>query len=254
MSDQDRPYVTATVERAVATLTLDSPHNRNALSRRLVTELREHLAAAAADPAVRAVVLAHTGPVFCAGADLAEAADGPAAGTARLLALLRELVELPKPVLARVDGHVRAGGLGLLGACDLVVAGPASSYAFTEARIGVAPAVISLTTLPRLTGRAAARYYLTGEVFDAAAAQDCGLITVAAADVDATLSELLDGVRAGSPQGLAASKRLATREVRAALDAYGEEMAALSAELFASAEAAEGMVAFLQRSKPSWAV
>ncbi|MEV4414804.1 enoyl-CoA hydratase family protein [Catellatospora sp. NPDC049609] len=254
MSDQDRPYVTATADRAVVTLTLDSPHNRNALSQRLMTELREHLAAAAADMAVRAVVLAHTGRVFCAGADLTEAADGPAAGTARLLALLREIVELPKPVLARVDGHVRAGGLGLLGACDLVVAGPSSSFAFTEARIGVAPAVISLTTLPRLTGRAAARYYLTGEVFDAAAAQACGLITVAADDVDEALSGLLDGVRAGSPQGLAASKRLAGRDVRAALDAYGEDMAALSAELFATEEAAEGMTAFLQRGKPSWAV
>lgn len=246
------PLVTSTVERAVATLTLDSPHNRNALSARLVTELGEHLAAAAADPAVRAVVLAHTGKAFCSGADLSEVAEGPAAGTARLLALLRAIVELPKPVLARVDGHARAGGLGLLGACDLVVCGPRATFAFTEARIGVAPAVISLTVLPRLSDRAAGRYFLTGEVFDGAAAQACGLVTEAVSDVDATLSRLLDGVRAGSPQGLAASKRLATARVRAALDAGGAAMAALSAELFTSAEAVEGITAFLQRREPSW--
>ncbi|GIF98686.1 enoyl-CoA hydratase family protein [Catellatospora citrea] len=246
--------VTSTVERGVATLTLDSSHNRNALSAGLVAQLGEALAAAAADPGVRAVVLTHSGRVFCAGADLTEAAGGGVAeGTARLLGLLRAIVELPKPVVARVDGQVRAGGLGLLGACDIVLAGPASGFAFTEARLGVAPAVISLTTLTRMPERAAARYYLTGEVFDAAAAVACGLVTLAGDDVDALLAEVLAGLRAASPQGLAASKLLTTAAVRRALDEHGTRLAEESARLFATDEAIEGMTAFLQRRKPSWA-
>src|SRR5450631_3502794 len=124
------------VDDAIATVTLDSPANRNALSAQLVDELSAHLETAAVEQAVRAIVLTHTGSTFCAGADLGEssAQDGPAKGTARMLALLQLIVELPKPVLARVDGHVRAGGLGLIGACDLALAGPHSSFAFTEVR------------------------------------------------------------------------------------------------------------------------
>ena len=119
---------------------------------------------------MRAIVLTHTGRTFCAGADLKEQAaeGGPAEGTQRMLGLLRAIVELPKPVVARVDGHVRAGGVGLVGACDIVVAGPATTFAFTEVRLGLAPAIISLTTLGRMTERAVSRYYLTGETFDAA--------------------------------------------------------------------------------------
>jgi enoyl-CoA hydratase len=244
-----------TVERAIATVTLDSPENRNALSRQLVDELSAHLAAAAADDAVRAVVLTHAGTTFCAGADLKEAATegGPEQGTARMLALLLAIVELPKPVLARVDGNVRAGGLGLVGACDLAVAGPAASFAFTEVRLGLAPAIISLTTLGRMTERAAARYYLTGEKFDAATAAATGLITAAVDDVDAEIAALSDALRACSPQGLAETKPLATRATRAAFTLQAEQVQAQSARLFASAEAREGMTAFLQRRPPSWA-
>ena len=150
------PLVRRTQERGVATLTLDSPANRNALSSRLVAELTEGLSWAGSEPAVRAVVLTHTGSVFCAGADLSEATGGdPASGPRHLVALMRAIVELPKPVLARVDGHARAGGLGLIGACDLAVAGPKATFAFTEVRLGLAPAVISLPLLPRLDPRAA---------------------------------------------------------------------------------------------------
>ena len=121
----------------VATVTLDSPHNRNALSAQLVAELSARLSAAGADRGVRAVVLTHTGRVFCSGADLAAAGTGSLgdSGTA-LMALLRLIVELPKPVIARIAGHVRAGGMGLVGACDLAVAAEGASFAFTEARIG----------------------------------------------------------------------------------------------------------------------
>ena len=136
--DAAQPLVRYQAERAVATLTLDSPHNRNALSRRLVAELKEGLGRAADDGSVRAVVLTHTGGVFCAGADLSEASSGDATTTPRTLVdLMRALAELPKPVVAKVDGHVRAGGLGLLGACDLAVAGPKATFAFTEVRLGL---------------------------------------------------------------------------------------------------------------------
>nr|WP_206324399.1 enoyl-CoA hydratase family protein [Streptomyces sp. HNM0574] len=234
--------------RGVTTLTLDSPHNRNALSARLVAELHTALRTAAEDDTVRAVLLTHTGNTFCAGADLREGSGTPE----DLAALLRAVVELPKPVIGRTTGHVRAGGTGLLGACDISVAGPGATFAFTEARIGVAPAVISLPLLPRLEPRAAARYYLTGERFDAAEAARIGLVTLAGEDPDALLAPVLDGLRRGSPQGLAASKRLVTREVLAGFDRDTGNLAELSARLFASEEAREGMTAFLERRDPAW--
>ncbi|WP_432147364.1 enoyl-CoA hydratase family protein [Streptomyces sp. bgisy029] len=234
-------------ERGIATLTLDSPANRNALSAALVAELREGLAAAAADDTVRAVVLAHTGSTFCAGADLKAPPDPEA-----FVGLMRAVVALPKPVVARVDGHVRAGGLGLLAACDIAVAGEASSFALTESRLGLAPAVISLTLLPRVDRTAANRYYLTGERFDAAEAARIGLVTVAAEDVDKALVPVLDGLRRASPQGLAASKELVTATVLRSFDQYAEDLIARSAALFASDEAREGMTAFLERRDPAW--
>jgi enoyl-CoA hydratase len=242
------------VERAIATVTLDSPANRNALSTQLVTQLTAHLAAAAADDAVRGVVLTHTGTVFCAGADLKEQAaeGGPEQGTRRMLELLRTIVELPKPVLARIDGAVRAGGLGIVGACDIAVAGPGSTFAFTEVRLGLAPAIISLTTLGRMTERAASRYYLTGETFGSRTAADSGLVTVAADDLDVEVDSITDALRACSPQGLAETKPLTTRTARAAFAERADEVQALSARLFGSEEAREGMLAFLQKRPPRW--
>ncbi|WP_203181855.1 enoyl-CoA hydratase family protein [Streptomyces pratensis] len=234
-------------DRGITTLTLDSPANRNALSARLVGELSGALAGCAADDSVRAVVLTHTGSTFCAGADLT-APPEPAA----FVALMRTIVALPKPVVARVTGHVRAGGLGLLGACDISVAGPGSSYALTESRLGLAPAVISLPLLPRLDPRAAARYYLTGERFDAAEAVRIGLVSVAGDDADKALEPVLDGLRRASPQGLAASKELVTATVLRSFDSHAEDLIARSAALFASDAAREGMTAFLERRDPAW--
>ncbi|MFC9946370.1 enoyl-CoA hydratase family protein [Streptomyces pratensis] len=234
-------------DRGITTLTLDSPANRNALSARLVGELSGALAGCAADDSVRAVVLTHTGSTFCAGADLT-APPEPAA----FVALMRTIVALPKPVVARVTGHVRAGGLGLLGACDISVAGPGSSYALTESRLGLAPAVISLPLLPRLDPRAAARYYLTGERFDAAEAARIGLVSVAGDDADKALEPVLDGLRRASPQGLAASKELVTATVLRSFDSHAEDLIARSAALFASDAAREGMTAFLERRDPAW--
>ena len=242
------------VDRAIATITLDSPANRNALSAQLVGEVTAHLQAAAADDAVRAVVLTHTGRVFCAGADLKEqsAEGGPQTGTQRMLALLHGIVELPKPVVARIDGAVRAGGVGLVGACDIALAGPAASFAFTEVRLGLAPAIISLTTLGRMTERAASRYYLTGETFDADVAAASGLITGAPADLDAELAVVLDALRSCSPQGLAETKPLTTHTTLDAFDERARDLQAQSARLFGSEEATEGMRAFLDKRPPRW--
>ncbi|MGP3687739.1 enoyl-CoA hydratase family protein [Streptomyces sp. IBSNAI002] len=244
----DRP-VHAARATGIATLTLDSPANRNALSADLVADLRAALADAGADPAVRAVLLTHTGTTFCAGADLKFPCP-----PADFLALLREIAALPKPVLARVTGHVRAGGLGLLGVCDIAAAGPQSSYAFTETHLGLAPAVISMPLLPRLDPRAAARYFLTAEAFDAAEATRIGLLTLYAEDVDAALEPVLAGLRKASPQGLAATKALTAAAVRETLDRDGPRLTELSAELFGSAEAREGITARFERRAPSWSL
>lgn len=247
-------------KEGVAWLTLDSPHNRNALSSVLVAQLHAGLREAAADPEVRVVVLGHTGNTFCAGADLSEATaepidpEGPVAGRARALAaLLRAVLELPKPVIAAVDGHVRAGGMGLITACDFAVAGPASTFALTEARLGVAPSIISLTVLPRLTSRAASLLFLTGEKIGPSEARDHGLVSAAAESVPETVARLVAMLRQGSPQGLAESKKLLTAPVLAAFDADADSLASASARLFASEEAVEGMTAFLQRRPPRWA-
>jgi enoyl-CoA hydratase len=249
------------IDGHVARLTLNSPHNRNALSATLVTQLHQGLRDAAADPAVRAVVLGHTGNTFCAGADLSEGSATTSAEPFEMAAersraappLLGAIVESPLPVIVAVDGHVRAGGMGLVGACDIAVAGPRSTFALTEARIGVAPAIISLTLLPKMSARAAARYYLTGETFDAATAAAIGLITMATDDVDAAVASLVADIGRASPQGLAASKALTTAAILDGFDRDAERLSTDSARLFVSDEAREGMLAFLQKRPPQWA-
>jgi enoyl-CoA hydratase len=233
--------------RGVARVALDSPHNRNALSAALMSELEHRLADAADDPEVRIVELTHTGGTFCAGADLSEARQG--VDTPRVIALLRQIVDLPKPVVGSIDGHVRAGGMGLVGACDIVFAGPASTFAFSEVRLGLAPAMISLTTLPRLSARAASRYYLTGEIFDAPTAAQIGLITQAVNDIEVATNALLDALRKASPQGLRETKPLTTQAVTFA---NADVLAEQSARLFASDDAREGMTSFLEKRPPRW--
>jgi methylglutaconyl-CoA hydratase len=163
------------VERGVATITLDSPNNRNALSAQLRQELAGHLDAALADEAARVIVLTHAGTVFCSGMDLKEASGGAAAGQ-EFPRILESIWTSPKPVVARLAGPARAGGLGLVAAADIAVAADTVSFAFTEVRIGVVPAVISVTVLPRLQPRAANEMFLTGETFDAARAVQIGLL------------------------------------------------------------------------------
>ena len=247
------------LDGAIARLTLNSPHNHNALSTALVTELRRGLADAAASGA-RAVVLGHTGRTFCAGADLSEASPVKGADSSDLAVdraremtqVLRSILELPVPVIGAIDGNVRAGGMGLVGACDIVVAGPASTFALTEARIGVAPSMISLTLLPKLDARAAGRYFVTGEKFGADEAARIGLITVASEDVEATVAALAAETAKGSPQGLAASKALTTAAILEGFDRHADDLAEQSARLFVSDEAREGMLAFLEKRPPRW--
>ena len=246
-----------TVEGSVARLTLDSPDNRNALSTALVNQLHQGLTDATEESGVRAVVIDHTGGTFCAGADLAEAAGRDRGDVAvdrarELTHLLRRILKLPMPVIAALDGHVRAGGLGLIGACDIAVAGPTSTFALTEARIGVAPSIISLTLLPKMTARSASRYFLTGEKFGAVEAAEIGLITIAADDVGASVAELTAAIGKASPQGLAASKALTTAAILEAFDRHADELTEQSAALFVSDEAREGMLAFLQKRSPNW--
>lgn len=246
-----------TLEGRVARLTLNSPDNHNALSTALVEQLHRGFADAVAAGA-RAVVLGHTGKTFCAGADLSEAAGRDPGDIAvdragEMTRLLRAILEAPIPVIAAVDGHVRAGGMGLVGACDIAVAGPKSTFALTEARIGVAPSIISLTLLPKMTARAAGRYFLTGEKFGPSEAAEIGLITVATDDVEGTVSALGTEIAKASPQGLAVSKALTTAAILAGFDARADALTRQSAELFTSAEAREGMVAFLQKRSPDWA-
>ena len=235
----------------VATVTLDSPRNRNALSAQLVAELTDRLGEAGADRGVRAVVLTHTGRVFCSGADLAAAGAG-SLGTDAVMTLLRLIAELPKPVIARIAGHVRAGGMGIVGACDLAVAAEGASFAFTEARIGVAPAMISLTTLDIMDPRQAARYYLTGETFGAPVAAWLGLITTACKpeELDGVVDGLVAQILQTSPQGAAETKKVLTAARRQRLDTAGPEMVALSARLFGSDEAQKFIRAFLEKRAP----
>jgi methylglutaconyl-CoA hydratase len=241
--------------RGVATLTLDSPGNRNALSRPMRAQLRDALADALADDAVRVVVLDHTGRVFCSGMDLAEAAGGAAEdqGVNEFPALLETIWDFPKPVVATVRGPARAGGVGLLAACDVVVAATSATFAFTEVRVGVVPAVISAVCLPRMLPNVAHRLMLTGEVFEAPAALAGGLVDLVVPDdeVDACVAAQVDALGRGAPSALAETKRL----LRARSGALGErfpELLALSARFFAAEEGQEGIAAFREKRPARW--
>lgn len=238
----------------IATITLDSQHNRNALSAQLMAELTERLAIAQADDAVRVIVLTHEGRVFCAGMDLSEARGGSALGVNAFPAILQAIWDSPKPVVARVAGPARAGGVGLVAACDIAVAGRSATFAFTEVRIGVVPALISITVLPRLLPRPAHELFLTGEIFDGDRAAAVGLVNSAvdADDLDAEVQRYVDMLVLGAPGALAATKRMLRRERSASMSDDFDAMLALSAEHFAGEEGQEGIAAFADKRQPSW--
>ncbi len=248
--DQSAELVHYEVADRVATITLDSPHNRNALSRQLVTELFERLERADQDPDVLVVLLKSSGRVFCSGADLSEASTTPMEEGARaIVRMQRTIVGLSKPVVTVVAGAARAGGIGIVAASDIVVTAEDATFALTEVKLGLAPAVISLTVFPRLTPRGAALTALGGEVFTGAQAVDYGLVTraVPAEQLDAAVAELLGQLTTGAAQGLRETKRVLSGDLLAHIDAGADEMVALSARLFGSDEAREAMTAFLTR-------
>lgn len=241
------------VEDGIATITLDSQHNRNALSRQLLADLHHAIdRAEAARP--RAIVLTHRGPAFCAGADLKEraSAGSAAADSAPFVGALERLMDAACPTIASVNGAVRAGGIGLMAACDLVVVHDSTTFALTEVRIGVAPAIIAVPILRRVAPSRIAAAMLTGEAFDAEAARQIGLVTHVSSDVVSTVDDLCEGVLRGSPAAVAATKRVLHTVAAMERDAAFEAMAALSNEMFNSPDAAEGMAAFAEKRLPSW--
>lgn len=249
--------VHSTVADGVATLTLDSPPNRNALSPQLMGELAAGLRAALADPAVRVLVLSHTGRVFCSGMDLKAAARASGAGDMPVTdfpEILTTLWTSPKPVVARIGGPARAGGIGLIAACDIAVAARSATFAFTEVRLGVVPAVISVPVLPRLAPRAAHELFLTGEVFDASRAASIGLVNSAVDDssLDAEVERYVDMLVRGAPGALAAAKEMLRRPAAASMADDFAAMATLSASRFAGEEGREGMAAFAQKRPAAW--
>lgn len=262
MTSDGAPLVRVETGQGVATLTLDSPHNRNALSTPLMTQLLAALEAAEGDESVRVVVLSHTGPVFCSGADLKETAEATApAGTASgripvsmLGDVLATIWEYPKPVVARVGGPARAGGLGLIAAADIAICAEEATFAFSEVRLGVVPAVISATVLPRLTPRAAAELFLTGDTFDGRRAERIGLVTQAAPveALDATVAAYCRALVLGGPQALAATKGILHRRPAATVREELAELSALSVGYFQSEEGREGVRAFREKRPASW--
>ncbi len=252
------------VGRGVATITLNRPDNRNALSEEMVSSISASLGRGIEDDAVRVIVFTAVGTIFCAGADLKErtlvsassnSAETEEAKVPTFVRVFEQIQNSPKPVLAKLNGSALAGGLGLACSCDLVIAPSTAKFGFTEVRIGVAPAIISVVCLPKLRHADAAELFLTGERIDAHEALRIGLINrcVDPADVDRTTQELVDRLMLGGPLALAATKRvLAEASSYANQREAFSEMAKLSGQLFASPEAAEGMNAFKEKRSPSW--
>lgn len=253
------------VSHSVATITLDAPARRNALSAEMLVEIQAHFNVAANDPRVRSVVLTHTGPVFCSGMDLTQAdgstsreqTRGVASGAQPVVAfpaLLMQIWEFEKPVLARVAGKARAGGIGLIAACDIAISTPEADFGFTEVRLGLVPAVISVPVLRRMAPRAVLELFLTGETFGADRAREIGLINLVTEDIDTELNRFTEMLRLGEPNALAATKALLRRN-RGSLTMAEDfvAMAQLSAGYFEGPQAREGIAAFAERRRPSWA-
>jgi methylglutaconyl-CoA hydratase len=251
-NDPQTELVHYRVDDHVASLVLDAQHNRNALSRRLVQQLYDGLGRAEQDDDVRVVLVRAEGRTFCSGADLSEAReDGMEQAAKVLVELQRRIVALPKPVVARVHGAVRAGGIGIVAAADIAVCADDATFAFTEVRLGLTPAAISLTVLPRMTDRAAALSFLTGEVFAGRDAERMGLVTRAVPEDELNLEvdEVCASLAKGSPQGLRETKLLLGRHLVDRIESQGDDLARLSARLFGSEEAKAAMLAFLSRRK-----
>lgn len=259
VTDNAAPATILTIEDRVATITLNRPANRNALSTDLVEGLAVDLESAIADPAAHVIVITGAGTVFCAGADLKErrtvAASPDGDELPAFVRVFQRIQSCSKPVVAKLNGSALAGGLGLACACDIAVSSRRAMFGFTEVRIGVAPAIISVVCLPKLRGADAAELFLTGERITADEAVRVGLINHAVDDeaLDAATDALVAKLLLGSPKALAASKELLRR-----VPAFADQEAAfrwtsaLSSALFAGDEATEGMRAFAEKRPPAW--
>ena len=246
--------VASETDRGVTTLTLDDHENRNALGPDLIEELMDAIDVADADPAVRAVVLTNNGSVFCAGANLKTSNSGRK-GAPSGLDLFGRFRKSPKPFVGKINGHCVAGGMGLAAAMDISVALDTAKFGFTEVRIGVAPAMISVLCLPKMRPADAAAAFLRGNRFLAPEAVRLGLINAAvpAEQLDNEIEEILNDLRLAGPAALAATKSLLTTVPGMSVDEAFEWTAQLSADLFRQDEAAEGIAAFREKRPPSWA-
>ncbi|HVQ18995.1 MAG TPA: enoyl-CoA hydratase-related protein [Actinomycetes bacterium] len=251
--------VTYSVVGQVATVTLARPGQRNVLDGQVLSLLREFGRAATDDDGVRVLVLAAEGTVFCAGADLSAVAAGDAesfagSGSEQLAAMLDEWTDIPKPVVACVQGAVAGGGIGLLAVCDVVVASTDASFAFREVRVGVAPAVVAVPLTGRLAPGVVRDLMLSGRRIDALEAHAAGLVhRVTAPDrLDATTRSVVQELVSGGAQAQAATKALLNELPGLSKQAAYARAAQVSAERFASDEAREGIAAFKQKRAPSW--
>ena len=244
------------VRGVAAWITLNRPEKRNALSGVLVREVFEHLRRANAEARARCIVLTGAGRAFCSGMDLRSPPGHSAPGERPVPfdALLRAIRESAKPVIAAVNGPAFAGGLGLVGASDIVVSSQGAVFSFSEVRLGLVPAVISVVCMPKIGPHHAMRLFLTGERFDAEAALRYGLVhrTVPADDLEAALGEEIAAIALGGPQALAECKRLVREGSAGARQEDFERMAQWSERMFRSEEGREGMAAFLEKRKPRW--
>ncbi len=262
MNTPSNSALTVTNQGAIRILTLCRPDVRNAFNDDVIAELKNAFIEAGLAADVRCVVLAAEGPAFCAGADLNwmrrmadYTRDENLADAGQLAAMLRAIYECPKPTLARVQGDVFAGGVGLVAACDMAVSVDTATYCLSEVKLGLIPATISPYVVRAMGARASHRYFLTAERFSAAEAHRVGLVheVVAADALDAKVAELTSALVSASPNAVRACKRLvqdvAEREIDDALVAH---TVAGIADIRASAEGKEGVQSFLQKRKPSW--
>jgi methylglutaconyl-CoA hydratase len=237
----------------VMTISLIDEVRRNALSDELVTELAEAIDAANANPEVRVVVVTNRGSVFSAGANLRERSSlsVPPITLSELFVRIRNS---PKIFVGRISGHCVAGGVGLAAVLDISVAIDTATFGFSEVRVGVAPAIISVVCLPKMRFAAAQSAFLRGHRFGAGEAASAGLITMSVSmeELDQTVREIVNDLLAGEPHALAATKELLHTVPSLPLEEAFAWTSKLSSALFASDAAHEGMTAFLEKRPASW--
>ena len=241
--------------RDAAWITLNQPEKRNALSEALVAELNSHLQTAIADARVRAIVITGAGAAFCAGADLKSGGVAASAGEHPFVGVMKTIWDAPKPVIARINGPAFGGGIGLAAACDRTIAADTATFSFSEVRVGVIPAMISVVVIPKLGIQNTMWLFLTGERFSAQRAVELGLIhrAVPADALDTAVDDVLAMIRLGGPQAIREAKQLVRHVPALSMDDGFRYTTKKIGELFASSEAAEGMQAFLEKRKPKWA-